>query len=268
MDVPSPSSPPITVRHLLNHSSGLPDTIPAIFGWVHHDDSSSDQTELAKRHLPQYKRLRFEPGTSSAYSNLNYLLLGGVIEAASGQSYERYVVEQVLPPIGMERTGFVYTPALAAREAAGSLPVAHLYTPLLPFLLDVGARVRERQGRLFWLQRVYLDTTPPLGLIGSAREAARLMLAYLGGGELDGTRLLSPESVRLMTHESRLGSRGIGWAVYQEQARLYLQHPDGDPGFATMMRLYPEERLGIVVLANGTDLDYDGLAGLLASMDW
>ena len=120
---------------------------------------------------------------------------------------------RVLRPLGMERTGFVYTPALAAHEAAGSLPVVHVYTPLLPFLLDVRALVRERQGRLLWLRRVYLDATPPSGLIGSARDAARLMLAYLAGGELDGARVLAPETVRAMTYDGHIGGRGLGWAV-------------------------------------------------------
>ena len=128
VDYPSPSGPAITVRHLLNHSSGLPDTMPAMIGWVHHDDATRDQTELSKRHLPSYQRLRFEPGSDAAYSNLNYLVLGAVIEATSGQSYESYVVEHLLRPLGMERTDFVYTSALAAHEAAGSLPVVHCTT--------------------------------------------------------------------------------------------------------------------------------------------
>ena len=265
---PSPSSPAITARHLLTHSSGLPDPMPAMIGWVHHDAAGRGQTELVRRRLPRYRGLRFAPGSAAVYSNLNYMVLGAVIEAVSGEAYEDYVVERVLRPLGMERTGFVYTPALAAHEAAGSLPVVHLYTPLLPFLLDVRALVRERRGRLLWLRRLYLDATPPSGLIGPAPDAARLMLAYLAGGELDGARVLAPDTVRAMTHEGHIGGRGLGWAVRREGGRLHVQHPGGGPGFATLMRLYPEERLGIVALANGTDLDYEGLADLLASMAW
>lgn len=177
---------------------------------MHYDDAGRDQTELTRRHLPRYRRLRFEPGSQAVYSNLNYIVLGAVVEAVSGQSYERYVVEPVLRPPGMERTEFVYTPALAAHEAAGSLPMAHVYTPLLPFLLDLRALVREQQGSLFWLRRMYLDVTPSSGLIGSARDAARLMLAYLEGGKLDGGRVLAPDTVRVMTDEGRVGGRGAG----------------------------------------------------------
>ena len=263
-----PARPAVTARHLLTHSSGLPDPMPAMIGWVHHDDAGRDQTALTRRRLPRYARLRFAPGSRAAYSNLNYMVLGAAIEAVSGLPYERYVRERVLRPLGMGRTDFAYTPPLAAHEAAGSLPVVHRYTPLLPLLLDARALVRERRGRLLWLRRVYPDAAPPSGLLGPAPDAARLLLAYLAGGALDGARVLSPEGVRAMTYEGRVGGRGLGWAVRRAGGRLHLQHPGGGPGFATLMRVYPEERLGVVVLANGTDLDYDGLADLLASLAW
>jgi hypothetical protein len=56
--------------------------------------------------------------------------------------------------------------------------------------------------------------------------------------------------------------------VIPEGKRLRLQHHGGGPGFATTMRLYPQEGLGITILANGTDLDRDGIADRLAQIDW
>jgi hypothetical protein len=60
----------------------------------------------------------------------------------------------------MSQTGFVYTPSMAKHEAFGTLPLVHLYTPLLPGLLDTSALIHKRQGKLFWLNRVYIDATP------------------------------------------------------------------------------------------------------------
>lgn len=277
---PTPTSQPITLRHLLNHSSGLPDTVPAIIGWVHYDDDARSQTELAQRHLPTFAKLQFEPGSRAVYSNLNYLVLGAVIEAVSGMSYEGYVTENLLRPLKMAQTGFVYSPTMTEHEAAGTLPVVHFYTPLLPFLLDPTQLIREQQGRLFWLRRVYIDVTPPTGLIGPVGDVARLIQAYLNGGELDGVRILSPESVTLMSHAGHVagagpnmadhpgGEHGLGWYVIPEGDRLRLQHHGGGPGFATTLRVYPDQGLGIVILANGTDLDRDGLADRLAELDW
>jgi CubicO group peptidase (beta-lactamase class C family) len=274
------SDPPITIRHLLNHSSGLPDPVPAMIGWVHYQDELVDQTELLMRHLPAYNRLKFVPGSKATYSNLGYMVLGAVIESASGQPYADYVSQQILRPLGMTQTGFLYTSALQQHEASGSQPVVHPYTPLLPFLLDTRALIRQLGGRTLWLNRVYTDALPSSGLIGSAPDVARLLLAYLNGGELDGVRILSQQSVALMTGDSHLAGEGphlaayqdaqhgLGWYVIPEGQRLRLQHHGGGPGFATTMRLYPQEGLGIAILANGTDLDRDGIADRLAQIDW
>ena len=281
VDYPAATSPRITLRHLLNHSSGLPDTVPAMIGWVHYEDETRSQTELVKRHLPTFRTLQFEPGSKAVYGNLNYMVLGAVIEAVSGRSYEQYISEEILQPLQMARSGFVYRAAMAEDEAAGTLPVAHFYTPLLPFLLDAKQLVRELAGGLFWMRRLYIDVTPSTGLIGSASDVARLMLAYLNGGELEGARILSPQSIALMNESSHVlgegpnmaaytgGHHGLGWYVIPEaEKRVRLQHHGGGPGFATTLRLYPEKGLGIVILANSTDLDRDGLADRLAELDW
>jgi CubicO group peptidase (beta-lactamase class C family) len=267
VEYPSSARPAITIRHLLQHTSGLPDTMPAMIGWVHYDDAGRNQTEVVRKHLPTFKKLSFEPGTRGVYSNLNYMLLGAIIEAASGDTYESYVTDHILQPLGMFHTAFVYTPGLAERASAGTLPIVHYYTPLLPALLDASALIRQRQGKLFWLNRVYVDATPSTGLIGSAPDVARFMLAYLGHGALDGRRILQPESIRLLTETAPIDGRGLGWVVGAMSGLQFLEHWGGGPGFATFMRLYPDRGLGIAVLANGTDLDRSGLADLLAMME-
>jgi len=265
---PSNDGPVITLRHLLQHTSGLPDTIPAMIGWVHYDNATPNQTEIVKKYLPEFNELKFTPGEETVYSNLNYMVLGAVIESVSGQSYETYITQNILSPIGMSHTGFVYSSEMAEHEAVGTLPVVHFYTPLLPTLLDPGVLIRERQGKLLWLNRVYIDATPSTGLIGSAPDVARLMMAYLNRGTLDGNLILNPESVSMLTETKPTNGHGLGWWIGESNGERYLEHMGGGPGFATTMRLYPDLGLGIVILANGTDLDRSGLADLLASIDW
>jgi CubicO group peptidase (beta-lactamase class C family) len=265
---PSTSSQAITVRHLLQHSSGLPDSMPAMIGWVHYDDETRDQTALTRQHLEEFKRLKFEPGSQAAYSNFNYMLLGAIIEAVTGLCYEAYISDNILHPLGMLETNFVVTSSMSEHEASGSLPLVHFYTPLLPFLLDMKALIREQQGKLLWLKRVYIDATPSTGLIGPAAEAARLLLAYLNGGELDGARILQPETVEMLNQTPPLNGHGLGWFMGEANGSAYLGHAGGGPGFATDVRLYPSRKLGIAILSNGTDLDRDGLQQLLIKMDW
>ncbi|MBK7319504.1 serine hydrolase domain-containing protein [Candidatus Villigracilis affinis] len=268
VNYPSNTSPAITIRNLLQHTSGLPDPIPAMIGWVHYNDETFNQTDVLKKYLPEFNTLKFEPGTKAVYGNLNYMVLGAVIEAVSGQSYETYITENILQPLGMSQTSFVYSPAMAEHEAAGTLPVVHYFTPLLPTLLDTNTLIRERDGKMLWMNRVYIDATPSTGLIGSAPDVAKLMLAYLNRVTPNGQLILLPESISTLTNTAPLDGRGLGWAVGESNGKRYLEHGGGGPGFAAIMRLYPDDRLGIAILSNGTDLDRDGLADLIKSLKW
>ncbi|HTP01735.1 MAG TPA: serine hydrolase domain-containing protein [Anaerolineales bacterium] len=265
---PSTEQPAITVRRLLQHSSGIPDTMPSMIGWIHYDDQGRDQTEVARQYLSKFNKLKFEPGGRAVYSNYNYMLLGAIIESVGGDSYERYMTERVLKPLDMTSTAFVYSAEMTAHAAAGSLPLVHFYTPLLPFLLNTRALIREREANLLWFNKLYIDATPSTGLIGPARDVARLMAAYLQGGTLDGETILSRASVSELTKTPAIEGHGLGWFVLDQGARIYLEHAGGGPGFATNMRIYPDEGLGIALMANGTDLDRSGISDLIASMDW
>lgn len=265
---PSDHSPVVTIRHLIQHTSGLPDTMPSMIGWVHNDDAPRDQTRLVKTFLPKFNTLKFTPGTNALYSNFNYMVLGAVIESASGKSYEEYIMMHILQPLRMSQTGFVYTPSMARHEAAGTLPVIHYYTPLIPLFIgkkDIGY---ERHGKLFWMNRVYIDATPSTGLIGPASEVARFMLMVLHGGTLDNAVILAPESVSLLTETQPVRGYGLGWFVGESGGSRFLEHAGGGPGFATIFRIYPDDDLGIVILSNGTDLDRKGIADLLAKINW
>jgi CubicO group peptidase (beta-lactamase class C family) len=268
VNYPSNTSPVITIRNLLQHTSGLPDPIPAMIGWVHYTDETFNQTDILKKYLPEFNTVKFEPGTKAVYGNLNYMVLGSVIEAVSGQSYESYITENILQPLSMSQTSFVYSPAMAEHEAAGTLPVVHLFTPLLPTLLDTNMLIRERDRKTLWMNRVYIDATPSTGLIGSTPDVAKLMIAYLNRGTLNGKLILLPESISTLTETPPIDGRGLGWAVGESTGERYLEHGGGGPGFATIMRLYPDAGIGIAILANGTALDRDGLADLLRNTNY
>jgi CubicO group peptidase (beta-lactamase class C family) len=218
--------------------------------------------------LPEFNTLKFEPGTQAVYSNLNYMVLGAIIESVSGQSYEAFIAENILQPLGMSRTSFVYSPGMAEHEAAGTLAVVHLYTPLLPTLLDPGALIRERDGKLLWLNQFSIEATPSTGLIGSAPDVAKFMMMYLNHGTLDGASVLSPESISMLTDTAPIDGRSLGWAVGESNGERYLEHMGGGAGFATTMRIYPEAGIGIAILANGTELDRTGLADLLRTINY
>jgi D-alanyl-D-alanine carboxypeptidase len=274
---PSVASGVITIQHLLTHSSGLPDAGFRIMSWIHHDgEPSVDQTALVEKVFPGFSALSFEPGDHAEYTNIGYMVLGAIIEKVSGQAYEDYIRKNILEPLGMKHTDFLYTKAMEPYEAAGAHPLFDMWAPLIPFL--AGSYVREISGNHLWLKRVYNDQTPPTGLIGPATDAARLVTAYVNGGELDGRRILSRESIDAMTHEGHIGGKaddrqvnrrqGIGWQVYDDKGRLMIQHQGGGLGFSTIMQIYPNENLGFVLFTNDVACEGWRIVNLAAGLDW
>ena len=285
---PSESSETITIRHLLNHSSGLRNNVPEIIGWIHFDgDPELDQTELIKEKLPDYAVLAYEPGSQAVYTNVGYMVLTAVIEAASGQTYQQYMIDHIFEPLGMDQTNWTYTEAMIANEATGSSPSVDFQAQLLPFVMEKDKRdalIREKRDGMLWFNHVYTDQKGPTGPIGPPTDTARFIMAYLNGGELDGQRILSEESVAILTNESHIlpGNtpeaadfkdydemyQGLGWPYVVEGGDFFIGHSGGGPGFAANMRLYPDRDLGMVVFANGTYLASEEIFDLVASLDW
>ena len=285
---PSESSETITIRHLLNHSSGFRNNVPEIIGWIHFDgDPEWNQTELIKEKLPDYAELAYEPGSQGVYTNVGYMVLAAVIEAASGQTYQQYMIDHIFGPLGMDQTNWTYTEAMIANEATGSNPRLDLIVLLLPFIMEKDKRddlIREKRDGILWFNHVYTDQKGPTGPIGPPTDTARFIMAYLNGGELDGQRILSVESVAMLTNESHIlpGKtpetadfkdydemyQGLGWAYVVEGDDFFIAHSGGGAGFAANMRLYPDRDLGMVFLANGPYLASEEIFDLVASLVW
>ncbi len=252
----------MTVRDLLRHTSGLRDTVPAVFGWVRYDEALPNQTDYLRSRIPDYRTLRFTPGEDRRYSNLGYMVLGAIIEEVTGKDYEDVIRERVLAPAGMTSTDFVFSPELAPHEALGTHPIIHIFTALLPFLIDMRELVHTRKGQLLWLNRLYVEATPPTGLIASVRDAALLANAAMAAGIV-----LDENMLGLMIPE-RSEEFPLGWNERGGGERPWFQHRGGGPGFAAVVRVYPTEGLAIAVLASGTSALMADTAGLIAAAEF
>ena len=277
---PSDKSSAITIRQLLTHSSGIPDASAFSFmKWIHHDgEPPVDQTAFTAKVFPIYATLAFEPGEDTAYTNIGYMLLGAIIEKVSGQSYRDYIRQHILEPLAMKQTDFVYTSEMEPYEAAGSHPAINLMSPLLYTMM--GSYIRETSNKHIWLKRVYTDQEPSSALLGSAMDAARLVRAYLNKGMLDGHRILSEKSIGLMTNDSHVAEandegsyffrQGIGWRIFKGKSGYKLEHAGGGPGFYTLMQIYPDDDLGLILFCNDMTLLKHGwkVARLGSDLDW
>ena len=96
----------ITVRHLIGHSSGIPDVYKLLELLGHDSDGNFYPSELTLEIVYRMKDLNFDPGTKFEYSNAGYLLLAQVVEKVSGQSLRQFADENIFAPLGMEKTHF------------------------------------------------------------------------------------------------------------------------------------------------------------------
>lgn len=240
-----------TTRQLLTHTAGLGNPMP--LRWVHPPDQAApDQEEMLRRTLHRRRIFRYEPGQRAQYSNVGYLAAAQVIATAAGVPFPRYVAQAVLRPAGMLATGFGYRPGVPA--ATGYVRAPRIAGPLLRMALpDV---VGDRHGRYLALRPFLVDGAGYGGLVGDVMDAARLVRLHLGDGCLDGQRVLTAETARGMRRIVASGTRfehALGWFRRPTgEDRAHLEHFGAGAGFWNVMRLYPADDLGVVVMSNST----------------
>jgi CubicO group peptidase (beta-lactamase class C family) len=217
--VPPAFGEPVRVRHLLTHTGGFDDRLLGMAA------SSEAAQEPLRAHLARRLPERvMPPGRVFSYSNYGMALLGAVIEEVSGQPFEAYVSERVLAPLGMTRSSFAPGPELRADLATG---------------------YALRRGKPEPLAYDWLNIPPAGGLAATAADMARFLRAQLGGGALEGARILRPETLAEMhrtqfSHDPALP--GVGLAFMERRHGRYrtLEHAGDWGGFASLLVLVPE----------------------------
>ncbi len=164
-----------TVEQLLLHTSGLIA-----------DNAMEDYQQGQEQAWRRVCELspQWPPGSRFAYSDVGYIVLGKLVEAVDGRPLDRFVQEEILRPLGMDRTTF--HPPSSWRENIAP-------TELRDGQWLVGQVHDPRAARLG-------GVAGHAGLFGTADDLARFCRMVLQGGQLEGRRVLSPEAVRVMTH--------------------------------------------------------------------
>jgi CubicO group peptidase (beta-lactamase class C family) len=258
----------ITARHLLAHSSGLANPPPV--RWVRPAGAPPpDARAFLARMLHRHRRLRCRPGDTASYSNLGYLVLGGLIESSAGQPFCEFVRRELLEPLGMSRTGFEHAQA-PADIATGYWRLPPGGHAALRLLLPPGI-VGQRVGGLVAFRPFYVNGPPYGGLVGDVQDAARLLALHLGDGAVGGRRLLSVESAVAMRALTTKGTKlitGLGWWRRHEadDGSGLVEHLGGGGAYRNLMRLYPDSGQAVVMFGNLTNYPVEHLtAAILAS---
>jgi len=232
----------ITLRHLLNHTSGIKSyTSLKEFPKLGRNDYSHEELLALFKDVP----LEFEPGTKWNYCNSGYYLLGMVIEKASGQKYEEFLSERIFKPLGMSDTRYGHTRPLIPRRAMG-------YTNSPKGLVN----------------DEFISMNAPYAagaLVSTVLDLVKWSQA------LEGKALLSSESYAAMHERAKLenGSTrpyGFGWQLGELAGHKSIGHGGGIPGFATMITRYPEDRLAVIVLSNTSSANSGEVAKRIAQV--
>ncbi|MEO8368435.1 MAG: serine hydrolase domain-containing protein [Candidatus Solibacter sp.] len=199
---------PVTLRDVMTHTSGL--------GEMTTRDPHLTLAETSRRiaQLP----LRFQPGSRWAYSTAGIDVLGRVVEVAGGMPFDHFMQKRLLDPLGMKNTGFWIASEDAARWAHSyrwNAQASKLEETAIGYLY--GTEVTDH-GR------------PPLGgagLFSTAEDIARFYQMMLNRGEVNGKRVLRPETVAEMTRKQTgdLTARpgmpwGLGFAVVEDPTKM------------------------------------------------
>lgn len=211
---------PVTIHHLLTHSSGLPDFTYSIGAAAGEDPAPS----LA-RNMERLGRgpLEFTPGTKFSYCNSGYVLLGHIIEAVSGKSYPAFVRENIFAPLGMADSGYDHDGSVLKNRAAG-------------YSLRADRVVTARQ----------INMSEPFSAGGLYSTVEDL---YLWDQALYTTRLVSEKSLRLMFTPYR-GGYGYGWYVGEKFGRRVFSHGGLIEGYAAFIERFPDDKTTVIVLSN------------------
>lgn len=218
---------PITVRQLLSHHAGLPSDLNKGL-W-----SDEPFTQVRERLRDEYAA--FPPNLIFNYSNLGYSLLGHLLQVVTHTPFAEHAQQALFEPLGLTQTRFAAQPKGDDAFAMG-----------------------HRNGERF--APLALRDLPAQGLETSAADMARLSIALLCAGELEGEQLIAPSLIEAMIEPQNaeialdLGL-SVGLGVFLEQqsipgATRVVRHSGNSLGYTAEWVLLPEQGLGVVVLAN------------------
>jgi CubicO group peptidase (beta-lactamase class C family) len=242
--IPDAFGKPITVRNLMTHTAGFEEMLKqyAVAGSV-----PRSLGEYLKA-IPVPKRI-YPPGTVPAYSNYGAELAGYIVQRVSGEPFSSYVENHILNPLGMRRSTFRRPPPPALLNGiAKNYGLASSGEPLPSNANDPEP-----------------TDSPAGGLMSTADDMSRFMLAHLDNGRFENAQILAPETTQLMHATAFVpmaGAQGVALGFFRNDTngRRIITH-DGDlSGFHSDLQLLLDDGVGFF-----TSVNSDGTGRLIGA---
>jgi len=235
----------ITVRHLLQHTSGIASTdllrlfadMPLDMEWSH-----QDEIDLIKK----YAQLNFEPNTSFVYSNGGYSLLASIVESVSGMHFSEFLSENIFEPLGMN-SSLIYLsheheiPHLAKGYRTVQDNFEHV-SSVNDFSYGSGNVLSSLSDMIRWGQNLTAPET------GNWEMTERIFNKY--------NTLVNGDSLNYT----------YGFYVRSHRGLKVVDHQGGVPGFTNLLAIYPDEKLVIIVMLNNQSIVSRAMANSIAGL--
>ncbi len=234
------SNHPVTFRHLLTHTSGMPADFGPFPLW-----GDANPPEL-RDYLKSSLKVTAPPLQKEVYSNMAFSLIAYLVEKMSGKPFKQYVRENIFTPLEMRDTEFNPRPDMEERLAT-------------PYVVD------EKTGEQKATARLRAQVWPAGLVYGTIHDQANWLIANLNGGEFEGKRLISESTHKQMLTkqypqfpgpvENLWGSKaagfGLTWWVDERGGDVYFAHSGSVPGYTAFLLGNRTRKLGFAILTNG-----------------
>jgi len=227
--IPTTFPKPITLRNIMTHTPGFEETAQELF--VRDASELKPLAQYLKEHLPVRV---FPSGSTPAYSNYATALAGYILQRVSGESFDDYIDNHIFKSLGM-----------AHSTVRQPLPEA------LKPLMSNGYDVASEPAKPF----EFVEATPAGSSSVTAADMARFMLAHLQDGQFEGTRILRPDTARLM-HSRQFANvpdmNGMALGFYEEtrNGHRIIGHAGDTQYFHSDLHLIPDAGVGFFVSYN------------------
>lgn len=226
----------VTVRNLLQHTSGLRDYEPFVpeDSWVQVTDAGV--LELMR----QQDSTDFEPGSAHRYSNSGYAVLAMIVEHVSGQTYSEFLKHSIFAPLGMHGTVAHQDGISTVRNRA------------------FGYHVTD-DGVTFSDQSPWSAVLGDGGIYSSVADLGLWDAALYADGMIDA-------DLKREAFTPFLEDYGFGWRIDEYRGRLRMHHSGSTIGFRNFIQRFPDDRLTVIVLSNRRHPEVDPLAEKVADL--
>ena len=237
---------PITLRHLLHHTSGLRDQweLLGLAGWRYSLDLITDADVLAV--LSRQKTLNFPPGSRHLYSNTGYTLLAQVVKRVSGQSFRTFTTDRIFSPLGMSRSHFRDDHAEVVKD------MAYGYAPRSG---DVG----------FGLSIPNFDTVGATSLLTTVEDLALWDENFYTAG-VGGEPLVRQLQERGSLNDGTQLSYAAGLEIGKYRGLNIVSHAGRDAGYRADLIRFPDQHFSVVVLCNLASINPSALSRRVADI--